>query len=159
LKRLRLAYQEIRRQGIPVGCVEIADNDEEEEDEIYDDEPQGRRKKRKVVSLQAGNNKRKRAVSPVSYATNPDQLSAIPAAMPLGLTMEPHNVDYYEFAKMGPAGESGLPFGYGMPHESQLHDNVGIVRNQHDADEAYDLEPLAARDPIFDDWVNAGDDM
>ncbi|CCX33529.1 Protein of unknown function [Pyronema omphalodes CBS 100304] len=131
LKRLRLACQEIKRQGIPPGCAEIAD--EEEEEDI---------KKRKVVSLQVGNNKRKRAVRPVSYATNPDQLSAIPAAMPLSLTMEPHSFDYYKFAKMGPAGESGLPFGYGiadnfrMPHESQLHDNVRIVRNQHDADEA-----------------------
>jgi hypothetical protein len=119
-------------------------------EEMYD-EPQGRSKKRKVVSLQVGSNKR--TVHPVSYATNPDELSAIPAAMPLGLTIEPHNFDYYEFAKRG----SGLPFGYGtadkyrMPHESQLHDNVRIVRNQHDADEAYDVEPLAGRDPIFDD--------
>jgi hypothetical protein len=127
-------------------------------EEMYD-EPQGRSKKRKVVSLQVGSNKR--TVHPVSYATNPDELSAIPAAMSLGLTMEPHNFDYYEFAKRG----SGLPFGYGtadkyrMPHESQLHDNVRIVRNQHDADEAYDVEPLAGRDPIFAHWVNAGDDM
>ncbi|CCX33536.1 hypothetical protein FPQ18DRAFT_308461 [Pyronema domesticum] len=162
LKRLRLACQEIKRKGIPVGCAEIADNDEEEEEEEEEEYevPQGRNKKRKVAALQVGNNKRKRAARPVSYATNPDQLSAIPAAMSLGLTMEPHNFDYYEFAKMGPAGEAGLPFdNCRMPHESQLHDNVRIVRNQHDADEAYGLEPLAARDPIFDDWVNAGDEM
>ncbi|KAI5818299.1 hypothetical protein BZA77DRAFT_352055 [Pyronema omphalodes] len=80
LKRLRLAYHE-------------GDDD----DERYEDEPQGRRKKRKAVAAQPPSNKRKRNTRPVSFSSSSDPMSATPAAMPMGLTMEAHNADHYRF--------------------------------------------------------------
>ncbi|KAI5818309.1 hypothetical protein BZA77DRAFT_386343 [Pyronema omphalodes] len=146
LKRLRLAYHETKKQGIPVGSAmspNVHDEGDDDNEEHYEDEPQGRRKKRKAVTAQPPNTKRKRNARPVSFSSSSDPMSAIPAAMPMGLTMEAHNADHYRF-------------GYGMLHESQHHHDVGVVG---DADEAYDLEHLVPRDPIFDDWVNAGDEM